>query len=144
MLFLFVCLNKLVIFLILGLWKVKVAHFLFSSLVLFFCVDCRICVFSLVMSCSGNLLLLAIVRIFCHSGRIMFCYTHHSDMDAPQYVHVDEPSDDEVAWMFYYKHHSHTYTPQCVHIDDPSDVEVVLNLLLHTSQRYGRSTVCTL
>jgi hypothetical protein len=26
--------------------------------------------------------------------------THHSDMDAPQYVHVDVLSDVAVAWMF--------------------------------------------
>ena len=44
-------------------------------------------------------------------------YTHHSDMDAPQYVHVDVPSDIEVVWMFYYKHHSNMDAPHCVHED---------------------------
>jgi len=47
----------------------------------------------------------------------MFYYTHHSDMDAPQYVHVDEPSDEQVDWMFYYTHHRDMDAPQCVHED---------------------------
>jgi hypothetical protein len=50
-----------------------------------------------------------------------FC-THHSDMDAPQYVHVDVFSDFAVAWMFYYKHHSDMDAPQYVHVDVLSDV----------------------
>ena len=37
------------------------AHFLFSSLVVIVSVFCCICAFSLVMSCGGNLLLLALV-----------------------------------------------------------------------------------
>ena len=40
---------------------------LFSSLVVFVCVFCCICAFNFIMSCGGNLLLLGIVSIFCHS-----------------------------------------------------------------------------
>jgi hypothetical protein len=42
----------------------------------------------------------------------MFYYTHHSDMDAPQYVHADVLSDVPVAWMFYYTHHSGMDAPK--------------------------------
>jgi len=42
----------------------------------------------------------------------MFYYTHHSDMDAPQYVHVDVSSDYFCQRMFYYTHHSDMYIPQ--------------------------------
>jgi len=45
----------------------------------------------------------------------MFYYTHHSDMDAMQYVHADVPSES-----------------------------VSLTVLLHTSQRHGRSPINTL
>jgi hypothetical protein len=51
----------------------------------------------------------------------MFYYTHHSDMDAPQYVHVDATSDVPVAWMFYYTHHIYMDASQYVHVDGPSD-----------------------
>jgi len=44
----------------------------------------------------------------------MFYYKHHSDMDAPQYVYADVPSDLEVDWMFYYTHHSDMNVPQYV------------------------------
>jgi hypothetical protein len=47
----------------------------------------------------------------------MFYYTYHSDMDAPQHVHVDESSDVEFAWMFYYTHHMDMYVPQYVSPD---------------------------
>jgi len=43
-------------------------------------------------------------------------------MDAPQYVHVDVPSDFPAAWMFYYTHHSDMDTPQYVHGDVHSDL----------------------
>ena len=59
-----------------------------------------------------------------HFSDWMSYYTHHSDTNAPQYVHVDVPSDDAVAWMFYYKHHSNMDSHQCVHVDVPSDVAV--------------------
>jgi hypothetical protein len=36
------------------------------------------------------------------------------DMDAPQYVHGDVPSDDYGAWMFSYTHHIDIYVPQHV------------------------------
>jgi hypothetical protein len=41
----------------------------------------------------------------------MFYYTHHSNMDAPQYVHADVPSDDSVAWTVYYTLDSDMDTP---------------------------------
>ena len=47
--------------------------------------------------------------------------THHSNMDAPHYVHFDATSDDGVAWKFYYTHHSDMDDPQYVHSDVPSD-----------------------
>ena len=60
--FMLVCLNRLVIFLIIGLWYVNIAHlfsvwFVFKFL-LFFWV---ICVFNCSIWCAGNLLLLAMV-----------------------------------------------------------------------------------
>jgi hypothetical protein len=51
-------------------------------------------------------------------------------MDAPQYAHVDVPSEYPgndvpseypVAWMFYYTHHSNVDAPQYAHVDVPSD-----------------------
>ena len=51
----------------------------------------------------------------------MFYYTHHSDMDAPQYVHADVTSDVPFCWMFCYTHHSDMDAPQYVHVDVPSD-----------------------
>jgi len=51
---------------------------------------------------------------------IPYC-THHSDMDAPQYVHVDASSDSFCQGTFYYTHHSHMDAPQCVHADVSSD-----------------------
>jgi len=47
----------------------------------------------------------------------MSYYTHHSNMDAPQYVHVDALSVAAVAWMSYYTHHSNMAAPQYVHSD---------------------------
>jgi hypothetical protein len=35
----------------------------------------------------------------------MFYYTHHSDMDDPQYVHTDAPSGHLRPGMFYDRHH---------------------------------------
>ena len=49
----------------------------------------------------------------------MFYYTHHSDMDAPQYVHVDVPSDVPVAWMFYDTYHSNVDASQYEYIHVP-------------------------
>jgi len=40
------------------------------------------------------------VHVYGYSGYLtdeMFYYKHHSNMDAPQYVHVDVPSDDPVS-----------------------------------------------
>jgi hypothetical protein len=51
----------------------------------------------------------------------MFYYTHHSDMDAPLYEHVDVHSDYFCYWMFYYTHHSNMDAPRYVHVDEPSD-----------------------
>ena len=63
-----VCLKRLVIFLIFGLWNVKMANLLklsfFGSVV---CAFCCSFLFIFVMSCSGKLLLLAVVSILCHS-----------------------------------------------------------------------------
>ena len=42
----------------------------------------------------------------------MFYNKHHSDMDAPQNVHFDVPSDYYCQCMFYYTHHSDMYIPQ--------------------------------
>jgi len=47
----------------------------------------------------------------------MFYYTHYGDMDAPQYVHVDESSDGEFPQIFYYKHHRYMYVPHSVSPD---------------------------
>ena len=49
----------------------------------------------------------------------MFYYTHHSNMDAPQYVHVDVPAGYFFDRMFYYTHHSDMDAPQYVHVDVP-------------------------
>jgi hypothetical protein len=38
-------------------------------------------------------------------------------MYVPQYVQVDVLSDYQCAWMFYYKHHSNMDAPQYVHVD---------------------------
>jgi len=54
----------------------------------------------------------------------MFYYTYHSDMDAPQYVHFDVPSDYFCLCKFYYTRHSDVDAPQYVHVDVPSDVPV--------------------
>jgi hypothetical protein len=50
----------------------------------------------------------------------MFYYTTHSDMDAPQYVHVDVSSEFSVSGMFYYIYHSDMDAPQYVKSDVPS------------------------
>jgi hypothetical protein len=34
-----------------------------------------------------------------------FFYTDHTDIDDPQYVHVDVISDNQHPWKFYYTHH---------------------------------------
>jgi hypothetical protein len=44
----------------------------------------------------------------------MFYYTHHSDMEDPQYVHVDVPSDYMFNWMYHYTHHRDMHIPQYV------------------------------
>jgi hypothetical protein len=36
---------------------------------------------------------------------------YHSDINTPQYVHVDVPSNVNVVWMFYCTHHSDKDTP---------------------------------
>jgi len=46
--------------------------------------------------------------------------THHSNMDAPQYVHTYVPSDCMLYWMYYYTHHSNMDAPQYVHCYVPS------------------------
>jgi len=51
----------------------------------------------------------------------MFYYTHHSDMDAPQYVHADVLSLAVVERMFYYTHYSDKGAPQYGNVDVPSD-----------------------
>lgn len=51
----------------------------------------------------------------------MFYYTHHSDKDAPQYVHNDVCSHAPVAWMFYYTHYSDMDAPQYAHVDVTSE-----------------------
>jgi len=48
-------------------------------------------------------------------------FTHPSDMDAPQYIHVDVPSDSLCHWTFYYTQHSSMDAPQYVQVDVPSD-----------------------
>jgi hypothetical protein len=47
----------------------------------------------------------------------MSYYIHHSDMDAPQYVHADVPSVYLCYWMFYYTHHSDMDAPHYVLAD---------------------------
>ena len=47
----------------------------------------------------------------------MFYYTTHSNMDAPQYVHVDVSSEFSIPWMFYYTYHSYMDAPQHVNYD---------------------------
>jgi len=41
-------------------------------------------------------------------------YIHYTDMDDPQYVHDDVPSNYPCQEMLYNSHHSHTDTPQDV------------------------------
>jgi len=53
----------------------------------------------------------------CHE---MFYYTHHSDMDSPQYVDVDAPWDIEDTWILYYTHYRDMYIPQYVKVDEIS------------------------
>jgi len=65
--FMLLCLKRLVSFLIYGLWYVKVAHFLFSSLSFFWWIFCCICVFRFVMSFSGKMF------------HAMACIVFHSD-----------------------------------------------------------------
>ena len=50
-----------------------------------------------------------------------FCI-YHSDMDAPQYVHVDVPSDYQWPWMFYYTHHNNMDASHYVHVYVTSNV----------------------
>jgi len=50
----------------------------------------------------------------------MFYDKYHSNMDAPQYVHVDDLSEVPYIWKFYYIHHSNMDAPQYVHVDVPS------------------------
>jgi len=50
----------------------------------------------------------------------MFYYTHHTDMDALQYVHVDVTSAYFFQWKFYHTPHSDMDAPQYVHVDVPS------------------------
>jgi hypothetical protein len=46
----------------------------------------------------------------------MFYYTHHSDMDVPQYVQVDVPYGYVCYWIFYYTHHSNMHAPQYIYL----------------------------
>ena len=50
----------------------------------------------------------------------MFYYTHHSNMDAPQYVHPYVPSDYVLLHVLL-THHSKMDAPQYVHPYVPSD-----------------------
>jgi hypothetical protein len=50
----------------------------------------------------------------------MFYYKHHSDMDAPLYVHVDVPSEYPASRMFYDTHHSYMDAPWYVQVDETS------------------------
>jgi len=54
----------------------------------------------------------------------MCYYTHHTTMDAPQYVHVDVSSGYSWTWKLYYTYHTDMDTPQYVNADEPSDVPV--------------------
>ena len=47
----------------------------------------------------------------------MFYYTLYIDMDAPQYVHADVPSNALVSCVFYYTLHIDMATPQYAHVD---------------------------
>jgi len=40
-------------------------------------------------------------------------------MDALHYVHADVTSGAPIAWMSYYTHHSSMDAPQYVHVDVP-------------------------
>ena len=44
----------------------------------------------------------------------MFYYTDHSNMEAPQHVHIDVPPDYMFYWMYYLAHHRDMYIPQYV------------------------------
>jgi hypothetical protein len=55
----------------------------------------------------------------------MFYCTKNSDMDAPQYVHVDVTSGHTYDRMFYCTHHSDMDARQYVHVDVPSDLPIV-------------------
>ena len=47
----------------------------------------------------------------------MFYYTHHRDIDAPQYVHVTVPSNYFCYKMFHYTHHMDMDALQYAYID---------------------------
>jgi len=51
----------------------------------------------------------------------MSYFTHNSDMDAPQYVHVDVLSDSLCHWTFYYTYHSHMDATEYVLVDEQSE-----------------------
>jgi hypothetical protein len=68
------------------------------------------------MTADYNRTYVSLEHIF---DEMSYC-THHSDMDAPQYVQVDVPSGYLYAGMFYYIHHSDMDAPQYVHVDVPS------------------------
>ena len=53
-----------------------------------------------------------------HIWNWMSYFTHNSDMDAPQYVHVDVPSDSLCQWTFYYTYHSHIDATEYVRVDE--------------------------
>jgi hypothetical protein len=55
----------------------------------------------------------------------MFYYTHHSDTDAPQYVHADVFSVVAVAGKIYYTLHIDMDAPRYVNADVLSDVSFV-------------------
>jgi len=63
----FVFLNKLVIFLIFGLWKVNVVQIFLSFFLVFLLTLCSICRLSFSSRCCAKLLFLAIDCIISHS-----------------------------------------------------------------------------
>jgi hypothetical protein len=84
------------------------------------------------------------LELVCHWTS--YC-THHSDMDAPQYVHVDKFSDVPFSWTFSYTIHTYVDAPQHVHVDVPlgyfydfdythhSDMDAPLYVLVDVPQR---------
>ena len=72
-------------------------------------------------------------------------YTHHRNMEIPQYLHTDVISNVLLTWMFHYTHQRFV---DSMHYVNSMYMLMYLQAtcvteFYYTLQRYGRSTVCT-